>query len=91
MTCDLFSALASNYEQVLGGRSGEFLVVTVLAFVVLQLLQRTGHLFKGRMVAVPNHNCEMYTRLWCVFEMFVAQTLLVPVKLANTLASVLSD
>mmetsp|Transcript_49723 Transcript_49723/g.101085 ORF Transcript_49723/g.101085 Transcript_49723/m.101085 type:complete len:672 (+) Transcript_49723:68-2083(+) len=62
-------------------------VVTVLAFVVLQLLQRTGHLFKGRMVAVPNHNCEMYTRLWCVFEMFVAQTLLVPVKLANTLAS----
>lgn len=62
-------------------------VVTILAFVVLQVLQRTGHLFKGRMVAVPNHNCEMYTRLWCVFEMFVAQTLLVPVKLANTLAS----
>lgn len=122
MTCDLFSALASNYEQVLGGRrSGEFLavrpktrnfcrsmfgnglsshwkaicmpscalatlleclvpccehrfcrsrwyctrtqilkllklflrpeVVTVLAFVVLQLLQRTGHLFKGRILA----------------------------------------
>eukprot|EP00435_Cladocopium_sp_Y103_P021606 s1719_g5.t1 len=62
-------------------------VVTILAFLVLQILLRTGHLFRGRMVAVPNHNCEMYTRLWCVFEMFVAQSLLVPVKLANTLAS----
>lgn len=64
-----------------------FGVLTVFLFVVVEILRWSGHIFKGRMVAVPNHNCEMYTRLWCVFEMFVAQSLLVPVKLANTLAS----
>ncbi|CAJ1328872.1 unnamed protein product [Effrenium voratum] len=62
-------------------------ILTIFSWMAKLVLLQSGHLFKGRMVAVPNHNCEMYTRLWCVFEMFVAQTLQVPVKLANTLAS----
>lgn len=36
-------------------------VVTVLAFVVLQLLQRTGHLFKGRILAKISADDSRYS------------------------------
>jgi len=42
--------------------------------------------FRGRMVAVPNRECDLYSRLWCVYEIFVATSLGVPVELAHTLA-----
>jgi len=37
---------------------------------------------------VPNHQCHLYDRLWCVFELFVAREQKVPIRLANTLAAV---
>eukprot|EP00443_Scrippsiella_acuminata_P069874 CAMPEP_0115441108 /NCGR_PEP_ID=MMETSP0271-20121206/36653_1 /TAXON_ID=71861 /ORGANISM="Scrippsiella trochoidea, Strain CCMP3099" /LENGTH=724 /DNA_ID=CAMNT_0002866883 /DNA_START=117 /DNA_END=2292 /DNA_ORIENTATION=- len=42
--------------------------------------------YRGRMLVVPNRQCDIYTRLWCVYEIFVAKSLAVPVVLAHTLA-----
>jgi hypothetical protein len=63
MTCDLFSALASNYEQVLGGRSGEFLAVRQdKEFLPIYVWEWTfkpleGHMYAfvciGHIVGVP--------------------------------------
>jgi len=35
-----------------------------------------------RMLAVMTNSCDIYTRLWCVYEIFIAITLNVPVSLA---------
>lgn len=43
--------------------------------------------YQGRMVAVPNREDDLYSRLWCVYEMFAAKRHGVPVELARTLAS----
>merc|ERR1740129_1484865 len=43
---------------------------------------------RGRMVVTPNMNAAIYTRLWCVYEIFTARILNVRVKLAKTLAPV---
>eukprot|EP00930_Biecheleria_cincta_P058084 TRINITY_DN43936_c0_g1_i1.p1 TRINITY_DN43936_c0_g1~~TRINITY_DN43936_c0_g1_i1.p1 ORF type:complete len:678 (-),score=77.11 TRINITY_DN43936_c0_g1_i1:26-2059(-) len=70
-------------------RTGQVMGACSLAsWLIIKCLERRGTIYKGRMVAVPNHNEEMYSRLWCVFEMFVAHAFGVPVKLANTLAPV---
>mmetsp|Transcript_136717 Transcript_136717/g.381009 ORF Transcript_136717/g.381009 Transcript_136717/m.381009 type:complete len:683 (+) Transcript_136717:55-2103(+) len=53
-----------------------------LAFFTL----RRTHVRPGCLVAVPNRQDDLYTRLWCVYEVFVATTLGVPVTLANTFA-----
>lgn len=53
----------------------------------LRLVWTTRPLYRGFMVAVPNRQCDLYSRLWCVYEMFVACKLGVPVKLGKTLAS----
>lgn len=36
-----------------------------------------------RMVAIMTDSCDIYTRLWCVYEIFIAITLNVPVSLAS--------
>lgn len=41
-------------------------------------------LYRGRMIAVPNRECDLYSRLWCVYEIFVASQVAVPVCLALT-------
>eukprot|EP00931_Biecheleriopsis_adriatica_P023223 TRINITY_DN14714_c0_g7_i2.p1 TRINITY_DN14714_c0_g7~~TRINITY_DN14714_c0_g7_i2.p1 ORF type:complete len:695 (-),score=123.32 TRINITY_DN14714_c0_g7_i2:59-2143(-) len=70
-------------------RTGHILgVCAVLLQVLLRCVDGRGYIYKGRMVAVPNHNVDMYSRLWCVFEMYIAQAFKVPVKLANTMAYV---
>eukprot|EP00933_Yihiella_yeosuensis_P004694 TRINITY_DN10908_c0_g3_i1.p1 TRINITY_DN10908_c0_g3~~TRINITY_DN10908_c0_g3_i1.p1 ORF type:complete len:391 (-),score=36.22 TRINITY_DN10908_c0_g3_i1:115-1173(-) len=38
-----------------------------------------------RMVVVPNDSVDIYTRLWCVYEMFVATWLGIPIDLAPTI------
>mmetsp|Transcript_10976 Transcript_10976/g.31259 ORF Transcript_10976/g.31259 Transcript_10976/m.31259 type:complete len:343 (-) Transcript_10976:101-1129(-) len=48
---------------------------------------RRATLYQGRMLVVPNRECDIYQRLWCVYEMFVASQLGVPVRVAKTLAS----
>jgi len=35
---------------------------------------------------VPNRECDLYTRLWCVYEVFAAVDCRVPIRLAVTLA-----
>lgn len=42
--------------------------------------------YHGRMVVVPNRNCDIYQRLWCVYEIFTASFLEVPIVLGCSLA-----
>jgi len=42
--------------------------------------------YTGRMVVVPNKDIDIYERLWCVYEIFIAGRLKVPVVLGSTLA-----
>lgn len=60
-----------------------FWTVAVLA----RLLLRCFHVYEGLMIVVPNRQDDLYTRLWCVYEIFVARSLGVPVVLGQTLAS----
>jgi len=42
--------------------------------------------YRGRMVVVPNCETDIYSRLWCVYEIFIATRLGIPVEVAHTLA-----
>lgn len=42
--------------------------------------------YRGRMIVVPNRTTDIYGRLWCVYEIFVALTQNIPVELAFTMA-----
>eukprot|EP00928_Gymnodinium_smaydae_P055626 TRINITY_DN39128_c0_g1_i1.p1 TRINITY_DN39128_c0_g1~~TRINITY_DN39128_c0_g1_i1.p1 ORF type:complete len:659 (-),score=22.91 TRINITY_DN39128_c0_g1_i1:230-2161(-) len=61
-----------------------------LVFFVLACLTRwvkqTSFIYLGRMVAVPNREEDLYSRLWCVYEIFVATDMGIYVELASTLA-----
>lgn len=54
---------------------------------VTRMLMRSKAVYRGRMVVVPNRQGDLYARLWCVYEIFVAMTLGVRVLYAPTLAS----
>mmetsp|Transcript_80105 Transcript_80105/g.201539 ORF Transcript_80105/g.201539 Transcript_80105/m.201539 type:complete len:660 (-) Transcript_80105:367-2346(-) len=43
-------------------------------------------IYAGRMVAVPNNEVDIYSRLWCVYEIFVARKAGIGVQVARTLA-----
>lgn len=62
-----------------------------LAIGAIALLCKLGlrcvRLYTGRMVAVPNRQDDLYSRLWCVYEIFTSTTKQVPVELAWTMAS----
>jgi len=65
------------------------LYAAVAAFVLMcgsLVWGRTFLRFNGRMIAVPNHQLDLYSRLWCVYEAYTAVTLGVPVQLGKTLA-----
>uniref|UniRef100_A0A7S2JK05 Transmembrane protein n=1 Tax=Zooxanthella nutricula TaxID=1333877 RepID=A0A7S2JK05_9DINO len=57
--------------------------LAVLTFAALWWMQP----YAGRMVVVPNREGDIYTRLWCTYEVFTAMRLGVHVKVANTLAT----
>mmetsp|Transcript_81892 Transcript_81892/g.210980 ORF Transcript_81892/g.210980 Transcript_81892/m.210980 type:complete len:603 (-) Transcript_81892:94-1902(-) len=59
------------------------LACTLLATIALRFTK----VYEGRMVAVPNRQDDLYSRLWCVYEMFVATQLGIHVQLARTLAA----
>lgn len=61
-------------------------ILTILA-VITQLMLRKNKIYNGRMVVVPNREVDVYTRLWCVYEIFVASKLRLPVEVACTEAS----
>jgi len=69
-----------EYRMLLWGN-----LACAVAAVVLRLLLLP--VYNGRMLVVPNRNDDIYTRLWCVYEVFVATAKGVPVHLARTLAS----
>jgi len=76
--------------QAMGPRFGAFLFISILSAVcgiMGRFLLRSEASYNGRMLVVPNRECDLYTRLWCVYEIFVAMTLKVKVKYAPTLAS----
>jgi len=43
--------------------------------------------YAGRMVVALNREVDIYSRLWCVYEIFVAKQLGIPVEVARTLAA----
>uniref|UniRef100_A0A7S2NMR0 Transmembrane protein n=1 Tax=Zooxanthella nutricula TaxID=1333877 RepID=A0A7S2NMR0_9DINO len=57
--------------------------LAVLTFAALWWMQP----YAGRMLIVPNRECDIYTRLWCTYEVFTALRLGVHVEVANTLAT----
>jgi len=57
--------------------------LAALTFAALWWIQP----YAGRMLVVPCRECDIYTRLWCTYEVFTAQRLGVHVKLADTLAT----
>lgn len=65
-------------------------VFTGAAFVGLAVLGQiyisVFPTYSGRMVVVPNSDIDIYERLWCVYEIFTAGRLNVPVVLGSTLA-----
>jgi len=60
---------------------------SVGSIAALAVRLTTRRLYPGRMVVVPNNNEDVYSRLWCVYEIFVARTLGVAVTVAPTLAT----
>ncbi|CAE7252548.1 mcfS [Symbiodinium necroappetens] len=60
----------------------------VLFGIILEVALRgvSRWVYSGRMVAVPNYQDNLYQRLWCVYEIFMATQLRVYVSLAHTLA-----
>lgn len=48
---------------------------------------RRHWIYNGRMVVVPNREGDLYSRLWCVFEVYAAVRSKVPIQLGHTLAS----
>mmetsp|Transcript_38653 Transcript_38653/g.111629 ORF Transcript_38653/g.111629 Transcript_38653/m.111629 type:complete len:807 (-) Transcript_38653:53-2473(-) len=61
-----------------------FLVSYALMLAATQITCRCR--YRGRMVVVPNTETDIYSRLWCVYEIFVATRLRIPVEVAHTLA-----
>eukprot|EP00928_Gymnodinium_smaydae_P050880 TRINITY_DN34415_c0_g1_i1.p1 TRINITY_DN34415_c0_g1~~TRINITY_DN34415_c0_g1_i1.p1 ORF type:complete len:615 (-),score=45.10 TRINITY_DN34415_c0_g1_i1:131-1882(-) len=49
-------------------------------------LRRKSSAYAGRMIVVPNWEEDIYSRLWCVYEIFIASRLEVNVVMAPTLA-----
>lgn len=54
--------------------------------IAMMLFVMQHRVYKGRMIAVPNYQDNLYQRLWCVYEIFMASQLKVYVGLAHTLA-----
>eukprot|EP00931_Biecheleriopsis_adriatica_P056805 TRINITY_DN33687_c0_g1_i1.p1 TRINITY_DN33687_c0_g1~~TRINITY_DN33687_c0_g1_i1.p1 ORF type:complete len:626 (+),score=86.84 TRINITY_DN33687_c0_g1_i1:43-1878(+) len=70
-------------------RFGHCLYVSAAAFFLmcLSLLWYTWFpRYQGRMVAVPNHQLDLYSRLWCVHEAYTAASVGVPMEMAKTFA-----
>lgn len=65
-------------------------VIFLVSAILVRLLLRgvSKRVYRGRMVAVPNHQDNLYGRLWCVYEIFMACQLKVYVQLGATLAKV---
>jgi len=62
------------------------LEVAMALALFVEVVTRGRRFYHGRMVVCPNINCDIYSRLWCVYEIFVALQLGLPVELARTLA-----
>jgi len=56
------------------------------AALVVYALIRICTPYHGRMLVVPNRECDLYTRLWCMYEIFIASTMSVPMELTHSLA-----
>ncbi|CAE7255961.1 mcfS [Symbiodinium pilosum] len=86
------TCLASRWEaaNLDGYCSLTFPAVWGMVFmaIMLELVLRfvSPWVYSGRMVAVPNYQDNLYQRLWCVYEIFMASQLKVYVSLAHTLA-----
>lgn len=67
--------------------SGASFCSSVALFLLLRLLKKRGQAYRGFLLVVPNYECDLYGRLWCVYEIYIADLLGVPCLLARTLAS----
>eukprot|EP00440_Ansanella_granifera_P070159 gb/GFBE01076117.1/.p1 GENE.gb/GFBE01076117.1/~~gb/GFBE01076117.1/.p1 ORF type:complete len:644 (+),score=86.64 gb/GFBE01076117.1/:1-1932(+) len=62
-------------------------VAGVLGAISWFLINKVLHIYRGRMLVIPNHEMDIYSRLWCIYEIYSASCLKVPVELGRTLAS----
>lgn len=65
--------------------------VLVLYKVISILCRRVDHassnsIMRGGMLVVPNRECDIFSRFWCVYEIFAASELRLDVRLAHTLS-----
>lgn len=60
-------------------------LLAVMLCLVSTLLRWLVRPYNGRMVAVPCGETDLYGRLWCVYEIFSAGVLQVPVELGSNL------
>jgi len=61
-------------------------IVCAACAMLIRCVLRFDAVYRGRMMVVPNRQSDIYGRLWCVYEIFVASTLAMPISLAHTLA-----
>jgi len=61
------------------------MLLLVISLVKYCVIQRED-IYQGRMIVVPNSEIDIYSRLWCVYEIFVARTICIPLEIAGTLA-----
>lgn len=74
--------LDSHYQACCPGT-----ILLVSSAVISLCMLRLGDLYRGRMLVIPHRQGDLYSRLWCVYEIFVAKILGVPVRLGATIAS----
>lgn len=68
-------------------KAGPVSLAFAIAAISLKIWLSVFPTYNGRMIVVPNREDDIYTRLWCVYEVFVATSKGVSVQLARTLAS----
>lgn len=62
------------------------IVLVAIAAMIRAALGMTHVVYPGRMLVVPNEQMDLYSRLWCVYEIFIATTMGLPTKMAPTVA-----
>eukprot|EP00440_Ansanella_granifera_P026968 gb/GFBE01029288.1/.p1 GENE.gb/GFBE01029288.1/~~gb/GFBE01029288.1/.p1 ORF type:complete len:640 (+),score=72.07 gb/GFBE01029288.1/:1-1920(+) len=62
-------------------------VAGVLAATSWLVINKVLRIYSGRLLVIPNHEMDIYSRLWCIYEIYTASSLKVPVELGRTLAS----
>mmetsp|Transcript_5064 Transcript_5064/g.11864 ORF Transcript_5064/g.11864 Transcript_5064/m.11864 type:complete len:855 (-) Transcript_5064:88-2652(-) len=76
----------SLFDEVIARGAYPATAFCILVAVILWLCLWRCCNYRGRLLAVPGFNSQLYRRLWCMYEVSTAATLGVPVVFADSLA-----